>query len=73
MLKNIYFYRENGLNYQNLSVAKPELLQNSNFDPTKKTKLITHGFEDSANTHTVTDIRDGKNKNESAILHFWVN
>jgi len=60
--KSILFYlykRDNPIKSKQLYVDDEDALKNSNFDPTKPTRIITHGWKSSGSSESCILIRDG--------------
>lgn len=55
-----FLYKKGNSNPKLLYVDDENALKNSNFDPTKPTRIITHGWINSHNSPACTLIRDGK-------------
>lgn len=60
--KSVLFYlykRNNPIKPKQLYVDDKDALKNSNFDPTKPTRFITHGWKSSSTSESCILIRDG--------------
>lgn len=60
--KRIYYYlytQKNPVNPQLLYTGDDDILKQSNFDPTKPTRFVTHGWMNSFKSEACTLIRDG--------------
>lgn len=55
-----FLYKKNNPNPKQIYVNDENVLKNSNFDPTKPTRIITHGWMNSRKSSACTSIRDGK-------------
>lgn len=61
--KRVFFFlhnKDNPANPKPLYVNDEDALKNSNFDPAKPTRIVTHGWMNSGNSDACTLIRDGK-------------
>lgn len=54
-----FLYKKDDPNPKLLYVNDEDALKNSNFDPKKPTRFVTHGWMNSRNSEACTSIRDG--------------
>lgn len=54
-----FLYKKDNPNPNPLYINDEDALKNSNFDPTKPTCFVTHGWINSRNSEACTSIRDG--------------
>lgn len=54
-----YLYKKGEPNPKQLYVDDEDALENSNFDPAKPTRFITHGWMNSRNSEACILVRDG--------------
>lgn len=59
VLFNLYTLK-NPTSPQSLNISDENSIKNSNFDPKKPTRFITHGWMNSGRSEACTLIRDGK-------------
>lgn len=63
-----YLYKKNDPNPKELYVDNEDVLKNSNFDPAKPTRFVTHGWINSRNSEACTLVRDGMYVNVYRII-----